>query len=229
MTSFRSKYYSTLDTVLATAVADAGTTTIAYPSGTAQGDFDKGLANLTGCYAILNNNDRIPYGTSGVRIGTITFGASNITITNNSGYTWPIGTVIDLHLDVKLGQRIPFNIPLPPLSGITAADILTDFQPGIDGTIEYAEFVTTVAVTTAAKAATLNFEVGTTDITGLTLALTSATATPKGKVLEFGLPTAGNTITRASKLSLEASSVTAFVEGEGYITLYIRPTQVDQY
>lgn len=229
MTTLTNLDYFTLGTVLGSAVADTGTVTVAYPSGTAQGNFDKGLANLANCYVVLNGNDKIPYGTSGIRIGTITFGASNITITNNSGFTWPVGTKIDAYFDVKEGFRIPFNIPLPPLSTITAADILTDFQPGIDGTVEYAEFVTTVAVSTAARAATLNFEIGTTDITGMTLALTSAAATPKGVVLPFALPTGANTITRASKMSLEASAVTAFAEGEGYITLYIRPTNPDQY
>lgn len=226
MTSLRSKFYTTLDTVLASAVADDATFTVAYPSGTAQGDFDKGLADTANSYVVLNKNDKIDYGHPSVEF---TFGASNITVTNRSGYTWAAGTVVDLHAAVKTGNRRLVTVQVPPLAGVTAADIITAMQPGIDGDVEYAEFVVTVAVTTGSKAATLNFEIGGTDITGLTLALTSAGTTPKGKVIPFGLPTAANTLTRASTLSLEASSVTAFSEGEGYINLYVRETDPERY
>lgn len=226
MTSFRNKGYSTLAHQLASAVADDGTFTMAYPSGTTVGDFDKGLANLSGCYVQLNDNDRWAYADPGINLS---FGASEITVTNRSGYEWAAGTIVDLHLDVKEGNRRLVVLPVPPLAGWTAADILTEMQLGIEGDLEYAELVMTVAVTTAAKAATLNFEIGTTDVTGMTLALASADATPKGKALPFGLPTAGYTLTRASKLSLEASSVTAFSEGEGFINLYIREAAPDRY
>lgn len=226
MTSLRNKSYATLGHQLATAVADDGTFTIAYPSGTAQGDFDKGLANLSECYVILNDNDKWTYADPGINLS---FGASNITVTNRSGYSWAAGTIVDLHLDVKDGNRRMIAIPLPPMAGWTNADIITEIQPGIDGVLEYAELVVTVAVTTGAKTATLNFEVGTTDVTGMTLTVASADATPKGKALPFGLPTAGATLARASKLSLEASAVTAFSEGEAFLNLYIRETFPDQY
>lgn len=219
MTSLRPKFYSTLDTVLASAVADDATTTIAYPSGTSRYDFDNGLTNLATCYVQLNKNDKWLLADPGINLS---FGASNITLTNRSGYSWAAGTVVDLFLDVKEGNRRLVTIPLPPLSTITAADVITEMYPGIEGDLEYAEFVTTIAASTSGKAATLNFEIGTTDVTGMTLGLTTATVTPKGTVLPFGLPTAGYTLSRSSKLSLEASAVTAFSEGEGYINLYIR-------
>lgn len=228
MTSLRDKNYSTLGTYLAAAVADAGTFTVAYPTGTTQDDFTRGLANLATSYVTLNDNDKVSYGTSGVYIG-ISFGASDITITNHSGFSWAAGTKVNAYFDVKDGNRQLITIPLPPLSTITAADVITEFYPGVQGDLEYAEFVSTIAVTTGSKLATFNFEIGTTDVTGLTLALTSAAATPKGVVLPFTLPTAGYTLSRASKLSLEASAVTAFVEGEGYINLYVRHAQADQY
>jgi hypothetical protein len=226
MTSLRSTSYNVLGTVLGSAVADDGTFTVAYPSGTTQGDFDKGLADLANSYVFLNNNDKVVYADPGINLA---FGASEITVTNRTGASWAAGTEVDLHLPVKSGNRRCLVIPVPPMAGWTAADIITEMQPGIAGDLEYAEFVQTVAVTTASDAATLNFEIGTTDVTGMTLALTSANATPKGKVHAFGLPTAGYTLTRASKLSLEASSVTAFAEGEGYINLYIREAFPDQY
>lgn len=225
MTALRPKNYTAASLVLASAVADDATFTVAYPSGTTQGDFDKGLANLAGCYVILNDNDRWAYADPGINL---LFGASEITVTNRSGYSWPAGTKVDLNLDVKEGNRRCIPLILPALSTITAADILTEMELGIEGDLEYAEFVTTVAASTADKLATLGFEIGSTAVTGMTLGLTTATVTPKGKVLPFGLPTAAYTLSRSSKLSLVASSVTAFSEGQGYINLYIRESAAAQ-
>lgn len=230
MTSLNPKFYNRLDHVIGTEVADSGTFTMAYPSGTTVGDFDKGLADLAACYVVLNKNDKVLYNTTGDYYVGIAFGASEITITNETGAAIPVGTVVDLHLAVKEGNRKCITIPVPPMAEWTAADIITEMQLGIAGDLEYAEFVLTTAVTTAGDGMTLNFEIDTTNVTGMTLALTSANATPKGKVLPFGLPTAGYTLTRASKLSLEAAtSVATFAEGNGYINLYIRESFPDQY
>ena len=227
MTSLRNKYYSTLGHQLVAAVADDATFEIAYPTGTTAGHFAKGLADLTDCYVHLNKNDRWALADPGINLS---FGASVITVTNRSGYSWPAGTIVDLHIGVKEGNRRCITMQVPPMVGWTAADIITEMQPGIDGVLEYAEWVQTVAVTTGGDGMTLNFEIDTTNVTGLACEITSAPATPKGTALPFTLPTAGNTLTRASKLSLEAATSTAtFAEGEGYINLYIRETFPDQY
>lgn len=212
-------------TTLASAVDDDATFTIAYPSGYAQANFSKGQARSTGGYMIVNSNDRWSQAHPGF---SVTYGVSTITVTNLTGASLAIGSTIEISLDIGDGNsRIPLVVPLPPLSTITAADIVTVIYPGIAGTIEYWEFVTTIAATTASKAATLNLEIGTTDVTG-TIALTSATVTPKGTAISAAC-TANNTLSRDSKLSVEASSVTAFIEGEGYLIVYIRPTQNDVY
>jgi len=227
MAKTKDKFYQVPGTVTASATADDATVTVSYPSGTSQKMFTAGLTDRSGTYAIFNNNDRKTYGDPGDF--ELTFGSSTITITNRSGASWAAGTKIDLHIKVRSKRRVIVPIPVPPLAGITAADIITDMRLGIAGYLLYAEFVTTVAVTTAAKAATLNFEIGTTDVTGLTLALASADATPKGKVLPFGEATANNRLEVESLLSLEASSVTAFSEGEGYINLHIEVDDLDLY
>lgn len=206
---------------LATAVADDGTVDIAYPSGMAQGDFDTNLADSTNTYAILNDNDRLNVADPGI---SLSYGASVITVTNLSTYSWAAGTKIEFNFDRKDGNNVVYLEFPVVLSKVTAADVVTEIRPGIDGVLEYAEFVVTDPVTTAAKLATFNFEIGTTNVTGLTLALTSATATPLGKSLPFTAPTAGYTLTKASKLSLEAATVTAFVEGQGVVILRIRKT-----
>jgi hypothetical protein len=212
--------------ILASAVANAGTFTLSYPSGTSQLSFNAGLAG-TAHYMIVNYNDRYASGANGI---AVSFDSSVITVTNNTGYTLAAGARLDLLFALQKGNtRIPFVIPLPPLSTITAADIVTEVRPGIVGTIEHVEFVTTVAATTAAKLATLNLEIDTTNVTGGLVALTSATVTPKGITVAGTAITGANTLARESKLSVEASAVTAFVEGEGYLIVYIRPTPSNMY
>lgn len=218
--------FATATTVLAAAVANSGTFTVAYPSGTSQLSFTAGLA-AAGSYMIVNSNDS--YSVADGKI-SISYDASLITITNSTGATLAAGSSIQLMFEMVDGNsRIPITIPLPPLATITAADIVTEMRPGIAGTIEYWEFVTTIAATTAAKAATLNLEIDTTNVTGGTIALTSANVTPKGVVVPASAITGANVLTRDSKLSVEASAVTAFAEGEGYLVVYIRPTQNDAY
>lgn len=75
--------------VLASAVADGGTLTVSYPSGQSQGT----LIGSTGGRVAINNNDTYPQAGSGVAVA-FTFGSSNITITNNTGVTWPAGSTL---------------------------------------------------------------------------------------------------------------------------------------
>jgi hypothetical protein len=223
MTRINNKF-AVISATLAAAVADDATFDVAYPTGYSQLSFQKGLARTSG-YMVVNHNDRWSQADPGF---SVSYGASAITVTNLTGASLAAGATIEMYLEVADGtSRIPLTIPLAPLAGITAADVVTEMYPGIEGTIEYWEFVNTVAVTTAAKAATLNLEIGTTNVTG-SIALTSANLATKGVVIGADC-TANNTLTRESKLSVEAASVTAFVEGEGFLVIYIRPNQNDVY
>ena len=227
MTSLRSNnYVKVLDQVLSSAVADDATVAFSYPSGYTQADFTGGL-NDDGHYLYLDKNDKWTNADPGF---SVSFDASEVTVTNLSGYSWAAGTVVDLYLETRKGKkRIPITIPVT-LANITGAgDVVTGIKPGIDGYIEYWEFVTGTPVTTAAKAATLNLEIGTTNLTGGTIALTSAAATPLGKVIAASAITGNNRITRDDTLSVEAASVTAFAEGTGFLLIYIRPDEEDQY
>lgn len=76
--------------MLAAAVAPAGTVTVPYPTGTTQAS----LTGTTGGSLALNNNDRFPQAASGAGTVAFAFGASNITITNNSGISWPVNSEI---------------------------------------------------------------------------------------------------------------------------------------
>lgn len=112
-------------------------------------------------------------------------------------------------------------IALPiTLANVANGDVLTTWTPGFAGKIIRVSFAVTTAVTTPAKAATLNLEIGTTDLTGGTVALTSANCTPLGAVIANAAnPSAGNTFTATDTISVEASSVTAFAEGAGVLLI----------
>jgi hypothetical protein len=100
-----------------------------------------------------------------------------------------------------------------PLASMANGDLLTTFTPGFAGKIVkwWAEVV--VPATTADKLATLNLEIGTTNLTGGALALTSANCTPMGNVVAASAITAANEFTETDTISIEAASVTAFAEG----------------
>lgn len=210
-------------TLAAAVAASGGTFTVNYPSGTAQVDFNTGLAGPNSVIHI-NDNDRYALGASGLGL---TFGASNITVTNNSTVIWPAGATFTLILDRQDGnEAVVITIPIMRLQDITTTgDVVSAVRPGIDGVIEYAEFVVSQPVTTAARAATLGVRLNaSTDLTSMTAALTSANCTPLGAVIPFGLPTANQAITRRDSLTIRSSAVTAFAEGSGFILLRVRKT-----
>jgi predicted RecA/RadA family phage recombinase len=102
---------------------------------------------------------------------------------------------------------------------IADGDILVTYTPGFAGTIEKWAYVTHDPVPTGSKASTLNLEIGTVDVTGGALALTSATMTPIGKVIAAAAITAANVFTSTSTISVDASATTTFIEGTGSIVI----------
>lgn len=216
--------FGRIDAILAAAVANSATFDVGYPSGTSQASYQNGLAG-TANVMIVNDNDR--YGASQF---SASFGASTITVTNSTGGTLAAGSRVSLMFDQVDGNNAVFlNFPVQLAAIAANGDVVTDFSPGIAGVIEDVTFTVTTAVTTAAKLATLNLEIGTTNLTGGVIALTSANATPLGKVLKGTAITGNNVLTRASVLSVEASGVTAFAEGQGVVTVKIRPTRDNSY
>lgn len=212
--------FATASITLAADVTNTSTFTLSYPSGTTQNSFSFGQA-ANGSYMIVNSNDRWTVGSPGI---SISYGASLITVTNNTGATLVAGTPLVLMFERADGfSRIPLTIPLPSLAAIANGTVVNSIYPGIEGTIEQVDFVTSVPVTTASRAATLNVAINGTIVTGSPVAVTSALATPMGATIR-STPTALNTITRDSAVTVTASSVTAFAEGSGFLVIYIRPT-----
>lgn len=111
-----------------------------------------------------------------------------------------------------------------PLADIVNGDLITEWIPGFAGRITEILAIVEMAATTAAKAATLNAEIETTNLAGGVLALTSANCTPKGAQVVASAVTANNAFSATQKISIEASSVTAFVEGAIWLMIgYTRP------
>lgn len=105
------------------------------------------------------------------------------------------------------------------MASIADGDVITGFTPGFAGRIKAMYWVQNVAVTTASKASTLNAEIGTTNLTGGTIALTSAACTPQGKIIAAAAITAGAAFDRDDTISIEAASTTTFIEGSGTLVI----------
>lgn len=117
---------------------------------------------------------------------------------------------------------IPISLAL--ITG--AMDVVTTFTPGFAGTIEKVQFIVTAVVTTADKLASLNLEIGTTNLTGGVVALTSANCATLGATVAGSAITANNSFGASDTVSVEAASVTAFQEGAGILVVTLKPTLV---
>ena len=102
-----------------------------------------------------------------------------------------------------------------------AADVMTNMVLGFAGNLFKTFFVTTTPVTTGAKLLTLNWEIGSVNTVGGTIALTSALCTPLGAIVAGSAFTGSNSFGKDSTISLEAASVTQFTEGQGTVVLII--------
>ena len=109
------------------------------------------------------------------------------------------------------------------LAGITGTgDVVTAYTPGFRFRIEALDFQIQTVVTTGSKAVSLNAEIGTTNVTGGVVALTSANCTPAGAQVAGSAITAANEGGATETISIEAASVTAFAEGSGVLLIKLR-------
>lgn len=137
----------------------------------------------------------------------------------DSGDIFPVLMVCRTSTGTNSGVVLSMPINLPDLAN---GDVVTGMIPGIPGEIKKVYFVVTDAVTTENKAATLNLEIGTTNLSGGVLALTSANCTPAGTVINATSITGNNVLAADSAISIEASSVTTFLEGAGVLFIVIQ-------
>jgi len=121
--------------------------------------------------------------------------------------------------DAKKSEEITvISIPIT-LAKLADGDVVTTFAPGFNGRIKALDFVVHDPVTTGAKASTLNAEIGTTNLTGGTVALTSAACTPLGKIVAGAAITDKAGFKDTDTISIEAASTTTFAEGDGVLLI----------
>lgn len=210
--------FTEVDTVLGSDVANNGTFTVSYPSGKKQGNFLYGLS--AGGYAIVNDNDE--YTVADAKV-SYSFGSTTVTVTNLSGVTWTQGSKVRLCFDEQDGndvEYVSFPVELASITG--TQDVVTSFPLAMAGTVEHVQFVVNKPVTTASKLATIGVAIDGVNATGGSVALTSANCTPMGAVVHGADFTAGNKLSLYSVISLKASSVTAFAEGNGSLVVRVR-------
>lgn len=117
------------------------------------------------------------------------------------------------------GHRI-VTIPVT-LSAHSNSSIAARFTPGHAGHIVKMTASVKTAVTTGSKAATFTPAVATVATTGGAVALTSANCTPVGAKVDGTAITAGAKFGPTDEITIAASSVTAFVEGEVLLHLHL--------
>ncbi len=129
------------------------------------------------------------------------------------------GAIFSMLLEKKPVSRVvlPFQVSL---AAIPAGDVVTSFPLPGSGRIVGFRYVPTVVTTTASDGMDLNLEIGTTNLTGGVLGLTSANTNTLGVVVSSTAITANNTYAPGALLSIEgATGAGAFAEGSG--TLHV--------
>lgn len=112
---------------MAADVANGATFTVPYPSG-----FNQASLNGSAGGMLVANQDRFPQAASGAGTVAFSFGASNITVTNNTGRTLTQGTIVRLSFG-KTDRAGSYN---PAIAGVaptaltaatgTASDTIAD-------------------------------------------------------------------------------------------------------
>lgn len=159
-------------------------------------------------------------------------GAADLTLTPTA-FVKPVGRLVEFRsasdMDVRLFTPEEYHAygafylksQFINLATLANGDVITTWTPGHRGRFIKWWFETMVAVTTGSKAATLNLEVGTTNLTGGTIVLSGTYA--HGVIQAQADPfTAGMAFGAADTASVEAASVTTFVEGNGTLHILIQ-------
>lgn len=152
-------------------------------------------------------------------------GASAIGIEDSAGLitaTTVEATLAELAKKANAALAIPVCIPVV-LSKHSNGSIAARFTPGYAGKIRKITASVTDPVTTGAKLATFTPAIAGVSTTGGALALTSANCTPVGAKVDGSAITAANAFGTADEITVAASAVTAFIEGQVLIYLFLDP------
>ncbi len=120
-------------------------------------------------------------------------------------------------------QTFTFPVSLPKLANAQVFNI----DPGFNGLITGVNFrVGDTPVTTGSKAANLVAQSNGTNVTGGTVTLTSANSGTVGAKVGGSAITGANSFTNTQPIGVSVSSVTTFVEGDGYVELTVQNTDL---
>jgi hypothetical protein len=118
-------------------------------------------------------------------------------------------------------------IPISLLSQLANAQAYS-IIPGFSGVLNSLAFRVGNPATTGSKAATMQAQVNGSSLTGGVIGLTSANCTPTGATVAGSAITAGTqTFTASQTIGVLLSSVTAFVEGNGWLELNVTDTDLN--
>jgi hypothetical protein len=131
-----------------------------------------------------------------------------------------MGKNISMQLLEQAAQTLVRSIPIV-LSKHANGSIAARFTPGFAGRIKKLSAYVIDPVTTGAKLGTFTPAIGGVATTGGALALTSANCTPVGAKVDGSAVTAGYDFADTDEITLVASAVTAFVEGQVVAELYL--------
>lgn len=155
---------------------------------------------------------------SNVTLGQTNGSAGQAAITDST--TGTAGTTAAAGTGV---QTLDFGIDL---ASVANGNIIpTAYTPGFKFKVLGGTFAVNKPVTTGSKLTTLTLKIGSTAVTGFSIALTSANCTPIGALVQSSSVTALNTGTASDTITLVAGSTTAFVEGSG--TLFLKIQNMD--
>jgi len=140
------------------------------------------------------------------------------------------GTASDTNSFVGPCVRFPIAFTVA-LANIADGDLVTDYPIGTlcggSGKVVGFTATPTTVASTGGKASTLNLEIGSTNVTGGVLALTTTTMGTIGVVQSATAITAANTFTATSTLSIEASSTTTFSQGIAVFHVWVELDNAD--
>lgn len=134
------------------------------------------------------------------------------------------GAIFSVLLQPRPLSLVTLSIPVA-LAAIPAGDVLTSYPLPGAGRIVGFRYVPSVVSSTAGDGMNLNLEIGTTNLTGGVLGLTSANTNTLGVVVESSAITGANTYAPGALLSIEgATGAGAFAEGSGALLIDIELT-----
>lgn len=205
----------TISATPSSAVATNGTVTFTYPSGYDASSFVAGGATLwsEGLETLFNE---------GASNFSVSYGALSATVTYLGSTPLPAGSALRFGPSMAPVVGVQTVALFVNLADIAANGDFLNYKPGYAFRVLGLDYSVVKPVTTASKRADFTAKVGSTATTGGVASVTSAAATPQGTLVAGSAITAGGIGAATDTLRINASNVTAHVEGNGYILLKLQ-------